>query len=202
MGLFLFELGWKPVPLAAVPDGKRVEELYRWLNSERPGHIVELPLGDDDDLQYVYFSTVHWLPLANGVSSFFPATYDQIRSVLRELPIRKAVEHAGTLRIRAVVVHSEKLSVVDLSRWTDEATAHSGLKRIATFGPHVVYSVPHVAVGVGARTVHVVPARQRERQPPHHRRRQGRHGGGPLKRARDAVFSLRSGVVTPRRLRR
>src|SRR6266852_7593346 len=37
---------------------------------------------------------------------------------------------------------------------------------------------------VGARGLHLVPARGRAWQPPYHRRRPGAYGGGPLKLAR------------------
>jgi hypothetical protein len=146
LSLLAFELGGKPFPLVEVPDRGEIRELYHWLNTERPGPIVELPFGFYEDYRYVYFSSAHWLPLVNGLSSFAPAPYDEIQSVLSKLPDRRAVEYAEALGIRAVVLHGDNLPWEDASRWTEKATAHGGLRRIASFGPHIVYSVGEVSV--------------------------------------------------------
>src|SRR5437773_1319820 len=93
------ELGLnRPFP---VPDCEQARELYRWLSTERPGPIVELPFGFEEDYRYVYFTTVHWLPLVNGLSSFAPTTYDEVQSALRELPTPRAVDYAAALGIKA-----------------------------------------------------------------------------------------------------
>ena len=132
VSLFLLELGWQPLPLVEVRDHGEIRELYQWLDRERPGPIVELPFGFYEDYRYVYFSTSHWLPLANGLSSFAPPPYDEIQSALGELPKRTAVEYAEALGIRAVVVHRDNLPWEEVSRWTEEATAQSGLRKIAS----------------------------------------------------------------------
>jgi len=156
IGLFLLELGWKPLPLVQVPVGAAVPPVYRWLAVERPGPIVELPYGPDmnpawkrenygllNDDHYIYLSAFHWLPLANGVSGFTPPIYDEIRLALRQLPARRAVEYAGSLGIKAVVVHTDKLPAEERERWGKE-TEPGGLRQLATFGADVVYAVPEV----------------------------------------------------------
>jgi hypothetical protein len=51
------------------------------------GVLAELPLGDTDyDLRAVYYSTVHWRPILNGYSGFFPPHYGQLAFALGELP--------------------------------------------------------------------------------------------------------------------
>ena len=132
--------------LVKVPGDESERALYGWLGTERPGPIVEVPFGAKEDYGYVYFTTAHWLPLVNGVSSFFPPTYDGIRWSLKDLPSRHAVEYAGALGVKAIVVHTEELSPMDSRRWSEEATADGGLKKVAGFGPHVVYAVPDVSV--------------------------------------------------------
>jgi hypothetical protein len=51
------------------------------------GVLAELPLGATDfDLRAVYYSTVHWRPILNGYSGFFPPHYGQLAFALGELP--------------------------------------------------------------------------------------------------------------------
>jgi hypothetical protein len=51
------------------------------------GVLAELPLGYTDyDLRAVYYSTVHWRPILNGYSGFFPPHYGQLAFALGELP--------------------------------------------------------------------------------------------------------------------
>ncbi len=165
--LFFVELGWKSFPLVPVSSGKQIPEVYRWLAAERPGPIVEVPFGLWDDHRYVYFSTVHWLPLVNGASGFFPPTYAEIKEALAELPAREAVEYAGALGIKAIVVHTGNFSPEQLTRWRDGETAKGGLGTLAVFGPDRIYSVPHssVASSLGAEilTPSFLPAKKTTR---------------------------------------
>lgn len=124
-----------------MPTGQLVPEVYRWLATNRPGPVVELPFGFWEDYWYLYFSTVHWLPLVNGVTSFFPPTYGEIKKALTELPAERAAEYAAALGIRAIVVHTDNLSPRQLRRWSANETANGGLTRLAAFGPDVIYSV-------------------------------------------------------------
>ena len=142
--LFLLELGWNVFPLVAIPGGTREPEVYPWLAAHRPGPIVELPFGFFEEYQYLYFSTTHWLPLANGTSGFGPPTAGDIREALGSLPAPSAVEYAQALGIRAIVVHTARLLPDGLARWSDPATARSGLTRVAELGSDRVYSVPPV----------------------------------------------------------
>jgi hypothetical protein len=140
LGLAFLELGWKPLPAVRVPTGDAVPEVYRWLAATRPGPIVELPFGVD--LQYVYLSTVHWLPVVNGLSSYFPPSYVEIRQGLTMLPASAGIEYASALGIKAIVVHTAALAPEDARRWIAAGEAGGGLTRLATFGSDVVYSLP------------------------------------------------------------
>jgi hypothetical protein len=153
IALALAELGSKPMPVVAIPAGADVPAVYGWLARERPGPLVELPFGGDlnpawrreyagelNDLRYVYLSTAHWLPIANGVSGFNPPTYDEIHAALRALPDSRAVEYASALGIKAVVVHIDKLRPDEAVRWLG-AELPPGLTRVNAFGPDAVYAV-------------------------------------------------------------
>jgi hypothetical protein len=142
VALFLLELGAKPLPLQAVPVGADIPEVYRWLAQARPGPIVEIPVADPQaEHLYVYFSTVHWLPLVNGRSSYAPSSHDDAKTILSELPGARARQHAAALGLRAVVVHRDRLSREARERW-DAAERAGHVRRLAAFGSDVVYEVP------------------------------------------------------------
>ncbi len=51
------------------------------------GVLAELPLGYPDfDLRAMYYSTVHWRPILNGYSGFYPPHYGELAFALGELP--------------------------------------------------------------------------------------------------------------------
>jgi hypothetical protein len=51
------------------------------------GVLAELPLGTPDfDLRAMYYSTVHWRPILNGYSGFFPPHYGSLVLALSEIP--------------------------------------------------------------------------------------------------------------------
>ena len=51
--------------------------------------LVEFPLGPPDyDRRAMYYSTVHWRPLINGYSGFYPPDYALLMVFLRDLPRR------------------------------------------------------------------------------------------------------------------
>lgn len=142
MALALIELGLKPLPLAKIPTGQEIPEVYRWLAANRPGPIVEFPTGFLQDYEYLYYSISHWLPLVNGASGYFPPTYLEIRSALRSLPSRTAVEHLKAIGVRAVVVHTDRLRPDELSPWNSAQLEETGLQKVKAFGPDVLYRVP------------------------------------------------------------
>jgi hypothetical protein len=146
IGLALGELGWKPFPLVAVPGDEQTRQLYGYLALTRPGPIVELPFGFREEYAYVYFSTAHWLPLVNGLSSFAPSMYDDVRTILEQLPDRTALRYAEALGVRAIVLHEKGPVSAAVARGRDEEAARLGITKVAEFGPHVVYAIPEVPV--------------------------------------------------------
>ena len=141
IGLFLLELGGKPWPLQAARTGRDVPEVYRWLARERPGPIVEIPVAlPQHEHDYLFYSTVHWLPIVNGRSSFAPSSHDALKAVLGELPGPRGREYAAAIGLGAVVVHGDLLSAEDRTRWTIAERAGE-VRRLAAFGSDVVYAV-------------------------------------------------------------
>jgi hypothetical protein len=142
IGLFILELGFKPLPLAAIPTGQDVPRVYRWLATKPlDGPIIELPLGESfwEALRYMYFSTYHWLPLVNGSSRFYPPTYMQLRVYIADLPSRESVEFLSSIGVKALILHTDQLEPSETSRWQQVNLPELGMEEIARFGADVVY---------------------------------------------------------------
>ncbi len=151
IGVFLLELGFKPLPLEGVPTGDRVPEVYRWLAARQlNGPIVEVPLGRDfyDALQYqyVYASTYHWLPIVNGVSGHTPPPYDDLAAKMTALPSRRAAELLRALGVKGVILHTDRLEPAEASRWRGVDLSENGLQEVARFGSDVVYGLSPIDV--------------------------------------------------------
>ncbi len=75
-------------PEARVYPPREAPQVYRALaNEPQDSVLLELPLGQADyDVRAVYYSTIHWRPLINGYSGFFPPYYGLLTTALSEIP--------------------------------------------------------------------------------------------------------------------
>jgi hypothetical protein len=86
--------------------------VYRWLGAQRPGVVVEYPLGDlegragPQDATYQYYSTRHWQRLVNGYSGFAPASYLETRAALASFPEPASLAHLAGIGADYLLVHS------------------------------------------------------------------------------------------------
>jgi hypothetical protein len=72
--------------------------------------------------------------------------YDDVRTILEQLPDRTALRYAEALGVRAIVLHEKEPVSAAAARGRDEEAARLGITKVAEFGHHVVYSVPEVPV--------------------------------------------------------
>jgi len=75
-------------PEARVYPPRQAPAVYRAMARQPENSVlVELPLGQADyDLRAVYYSTIHWRPIVNGYSGFFPPHYGLLTTALSEIP--------------------------------------------------------------------------------------------------------------------
>jgi hypothetical protein len=100
-GLFLLEATYLPftlngvapirelvTPEARVYPPQQAPAVYHEMARQAEDSVlVELPLGQPDyDLRAMYYSIVHWRPIVNGYSGFFPPQYGLLRAALSEIP--------------------------------------------------------------------------------------------------------------------
>jgi hypothetical protein len=105
---------WGP-PIRGTRDvvGEPLPEIYQDLAKQPPGAILEYPLMNANEMlphRYEYYSTFHWRPLVNSVSSIQPQAYIELRDALATFPDPRAVGLLQALDVPYVVVHRYELS--------------------------------------------------------------------------------------------
>jgi hypothetical protein len=92
------------VQYANAPTG-----VYRVLAQQPRGPVAEFPVWRRDppgrDAEYAYMSTFHWMPLLNGYSGMYPASYLNSLARLRSFPQRTAIAELRRVGVRYVIVH-------------------------------------------------------------------------------------------------
>jgi hypothetical protein len=75
-------------PEARVYRPARAPNVYKVFAREaREAVLAELPIGETDfDLRAIFYSTVHWRPVLNGYSGFYPPHYGRLALTLSDVP--------------------------------------------------------------------------------------------------------------------
>ena len=84
--------------------------VYRFLRGQPSGVVLELPLPLESgqaglDIDYMFWSTRHWLPLLNGYSGYYPASYRRTLDVLSRLPDHGSLALLRQRGVRYLLVH-------------------------------------------------------------------------------------------------
>jgi hypothetical protein len=114
------DLRWRPFPPRREVDVAILEEIAR-----RPEvrAVLHLPvLAPARESLYMYYSTLHWKPIANGYSGFAPPTYLELRRRVREhLLDEETIDHLLGLGVTHVAAHPRLLQTArgrrHLARW-------------------------------------------------------------------------------------
>ncbi len=83
---------------------------YQWLAEHGEGApLLEWPAGFSwDGSEYMYLSTLHWLPLVNGYSGYRPATNHLLNGLVKSLPEAEATKTLIKLNVaRWLLVHRQ-----------------------------------------------------------------------------------------------
>jgi hypothetical protein len=123
----------------------RAPEVYQAV-ARGPAELVllELPLDTPDyDLRALYYSTVHWRPLVNGYSGFFPPHYSRLGAALRDIARHpdlswEAIRASGATH---VIVH-EAAYRNDEGREISRFLTARGATDVYRDGTDVLFAVP------------------------------------------------------------
>jgi hypothetical protein len=121
--VMLLEYFSAPIPVMPAPDKTEMPAVYRWLANQRSdAPILELPLVSSGrpknrmEILRVYASTLHWRPMINGYSGFFPPVYRELRRRWRDSDPGQVIRDARSLGVRQVIVHQDLFQGDSLDR--------------------------------------------------------------------------------------
>ncbi len=110
--LLAVELAPRPVRWVRLLAEEEFPDVYVWIKGRPEVHaLIELPLRPNQtEIAYMYYSTLHWRPIANGFGSFIPRTYDELASQIRTLPDSEGLSLLRQMGISHIVVHLDDLA--------------------------------------------------------------------------------------------
>lgn len=133
--LFLIELHAAPIRWYIAPP--EAPPVYAYLAAHpSDGPIIELPLRQDDQYDYMLRATAHHRVTVNGVSGFIPPSLGELIKLSEETPITPyfltRLEHLG---VTTVVVHADRLdeNFVHVVNWLRRALNDGVLTFIRRF---------------------------------------------------------------------
>ena len=133
------------LPEPRVYRPQRAPNVYKEFARQAPrGVLAELPLGESDfDLRAVYYSTVHWRPLVNGYSGYYPPHYGKLALAVSDVPrfADAALEALRAHDATHVIVH-EGAYANDKGARTTAALLQRGARELYREGADVLLALP------------------------------------------------------------
>jgi hypothetical protein len=117
-GVLLVEYAARP----ALANAPRPSLADRWLAGQPHGVLVELPLPRPEAMwpshesRFMFEGMVHWLPMANGYSGFFPASYLELVQIMRTFPDERSLAYLRRRKVHYVLLRE---NFYDANRWRD-----------------------------------------------------------------------------------
>jgi hypothetical protein len=138
------ELAPRPLEWVRLPREEEFPAVYHWIAREPSVKaLVELPIHSDTrENQYLYFSTLHWKPIANGYSGYFPPSHQRLTERVRFLPDPAGLDLMRELWISHIVVHARGPNRREaLRRWERQFTTGPDrqVELVYRSGPSSVY---------------------------------------------------------------
>ena len=145
--MLLLEYWVAPLPLTAYPSAP--SPLYAWLAKQPAGVVAEFPMPQPNRLpgnepRFAFMSTFHWMPLINGYSGYYPASYINRLERLRTMPDVAALENLVGASVRYVIVHVGLYRPGGANEVIAALSGHSRFRELGRFndgiGEAVVFS--------------------------------------------------------------
>jgi hypothetical protein len=121
-----------------------IPRVYEWVAARRgPTPIVELPIDwpAPKNALYLYWSTSHFKPLANGYSTFVPPAYSELTRTMSTFPDETSMAMLRDLRFRFVILHRDLLLRPAAERLETALSAQPGLAPVHDTPQAVVYEI-------------------------------------------------------------
>jgi hypothetical protein len=119
--ILALELAPRPVRWARLEREEDFPEVYHWIaGREDIRALIELPVRPTSaDIAYMYYSTLHWKPIANGYSGYRPRSFVALTERMRFLPDDAGLDLLEEMWITHLVVHTKAFQgrMPKLRRW-------------------------------------------------------------------------------------
>jgi hypothetical protein len=122
----------------------------RWLASQPRGVVLELPLPHIEALwpsresRYMYEGTVHWLPMLNGYSGFFPASYLELLGVMDDFPARPTIDYLRQRGVNYILIRGSLYEAQERQALREALERAEGVRLLAGFpapGEELIFTV-------------------------------------------------------------
>jgi hypothetical protein len=136
-GVLLVEYAARPA-LANVPPPSLAD---RWLASQPRGVLVELPLPrreamwPNHESRFMFDGIVHWLPMVNGYSGFFPRSYLELVQIMRTFPDERSMAYLRTRGVSYLLLRENFYDPVQWKDLCERVDSARGVKLLAGFPP-------------------------------------------------------------------
>lgn len=139
--VLVLELAPKPVRWARLEREEDFPAVYSWIaRQDDVEAVLELPVRpNNSESIYMYYSTLHWKPIANGFSGYRPESHRRITESMRFLPDAQGLYLLSDMGITHLVVHTRALKRPGmLPRWERDFMGRR-VEPVGTFGEARVY---------------------------------------------------------------
>lgn len=146
VAVLLLEYASSPA-LANVPRASLAD---RWLATQPRRVMVELPLPrpgamwPNDESLFMYQGMAHWLPMVNGYSGFFPASYLELVDVMQTFPDDRSIAYLRTRGVTYVLLRNNFYSAARWKELRGQLDRSDALTLTAGFPPpgsELLYSI-------------------------------------------------------------
>jgi hypothetical protein len=113
----------------------------RWLATQPAGVLAELPMPRLDAMwpnsesRFMYEGTVHWLPMVNGYSGFFPPSYLELLSVMESFPDARSIQYLRDRGVRYLLIRGTFFDDAEIASLRDGLGRAAGVSLVAVFPP-------------------------------------------------------------------
>lgn len=123
-----------------------IPEVYSWVARLPEGTpLVELPLPEvkrqRENAVYLYWSTTHFRPLANGYGTVVPPIYAEIAAEIEDFPTPEATARLAELGFRYVIFHRDRFLRARAEALESRLDAEPGLSAAHRTEDAVVYEI-------------------------------------------------------------
>ena len=112
--------------------------VYQWLATQPRGPVAELPMPHlsrlpGRDPQREYYSSVHWQPLLNGYSGYYPASHTRLLFFVSVFPKGDWIDILLGRGARYIVIHERDMPAVQMADALLRLELHRGVRRVGRF---------------------------------------------------------------------